>query len=311
MDTELLQRYIAGDATEAEQKQVMEWIDESPEHLREYMAQRKLSDITLWRIKSETEEEVKAVRGGKRLVVETLKLVAVFVLAFGCSYYWWDKETTFDNYQSVFVPAGQRAELKLADGTKIWLNSQTRLIYPSSFGKDVRSVKLDGEAYFEVAHDADVPFEVHTKEVNVTVLGTKFNFRNYAEDMSATVDLEEGRVKVLNAQKADDAGMYLRPDERIIFDKETGTMSKVQSKFENANAWINNELLFDEQQLNVIAKRLARSFDVQVEVVDSIRDKRFYGSFAIQGNTIEEVLNVMASTNQMRYKYENGKYIIY
>lgn len=311
MDTELLQRYIAGDATEAEQKQVMEWIDESPEHLHEYMAQRKLHDVMLWRTKSEAEEEVKAVRGGKRLVVEILKLVAVFVLAFGCSYYWWDKKTTFDNYQSVFVPAGQRAELKLADGTKIWLNSQTRLIYPSSFGKDVRSVKLDGEAYFEVAHDADVPFEVHTKEVNVTVLGTKFNFRNYAEDMSATVDLEEGRVKVLNAQKADDAGIYLRPDERVIFDKETGTMSKVQSKFENANAWINNELLFDELQLNVIAKRLARSFDVQVEVADSIGDKRFYGSFAIQGNTIEEVLNVMASTNQMRYKYENGKYIIY
>lgn len=311
MDTELLQRYIAGDATEAEQKQVMEWIDESPEHLHEYMAQRKLHDVMLWRTKSEAEEEVKAVRGGKRLVVEILKLVAVFVLAFGCSYYWWDKKTTFDNYQSVFVPAGQRAELKLADGTKIWLNSQTRLIYPSSFGKDVRSVKLDGEAYFEVAHDADVPFEVHTKEVNVTVLGTKFNFRNYAEDMSATVDLEEGRVKVLNAQKADDAGIYLRPDERVVFDKETGTMSKVQSKFENANAWINNELLFDELQLNVIAKRLARSFDVQVEVADSIGDKRFYGSFAIQGNTIEEVLNVMASTNQMRYKYENGKYIIY
>ena len=311
MDTELLQRYIAGDVTEAERKQVLEWIDESPEHLREYMAQRKLYDIRLWRTESEAEEEVKAVRGGKRLVVEILKLVAVFVLAFGCSYYWWDKKTTFDNYQSVFVPAGQRAELKLADGTKIWLNSQTRLIYPSSFGKDVRSVKLDGEAYFEVAHDADVPFEVHTKEVNVTVLGTKFNFRNYAEDMSATVDLEEGRVKVLNAQKADDAGIYLRPDERVIFDKETGTMSKVQSKFENANAWINNELLFDELQLNVIAKRLARSFDVQVEVADSIGDKRFYGSFAIQGNTIEEVLNVMASTNQMRYKYENGKYIIY
>ncbi len=313
MDARLLQRYIAGNATEAERKQVAEWIDESPKHLREYMAQRKLYDIVVWRssVQPGSHVKTKVAAWGRRLVVEMLKVAAIFVLVFWGSNYWWNSKTTYDKYQSVFVPAGQRAELKLSDGTRIWLNSQSRLIYPSSFGKDVRSVKLDGEAYFEVAHDTKTPFEVCTKEVNVVVLGTKFNFHNYAEDASAMVDLKEGRVKVFNAQEADDSGMYLYPDEQIVFDKETGKMSKVRSKFGNASAWINNELLFDELQLDVIAKRLTRSFDVWVEVADSICDKRFYGSFSIQGNTIEEVLNVMASTNQMRYKYEDGKYIIY
>lgn len=300
MDARLLQRYIAGNATEAERKQVAEWIDESPEHLREYMAQRKLHDIVVWRFPARlgSHAKTKVAAWGRRLVIEMLKVAAIFVFAFWGSNYWWNSKTTYDKYQSVFVPAGQRAELKLSDGTRIWLNSQSRLIYPSSFGRDVRSVKLDGEAYFEVAHDAKAPFEVCTKEVNVVVLGTKFNFRNYAEDASATVDLKEGRIKVFNTQDADDPE-YLYPDEQIVFDKETGKMSKVRSKFDNASAWINNELLFDELRLDVIAKRLARSFDVRVEVADSICDKRFYGNFFIQGSTIEKVLDVMASTNQM------------
>jgi ferric-dicitrate binding protein FerR (iron transport regulator) len=88
-------------------------------------------------------------------------------------------------------------------------------------------------------------------------------------------------------------------------------MVKTESCAENSRLWTNDELFFDEELLQDIAKKLMRSYNVKVEVADSLRNKRFYGSFGISGNTIDKILDVMASTQQMNYKYENGVYILY
>lgn len=156
----------------------------------------------------------------------------------------------------------------------------------------------------------EVPFEIDTKELDLRVLGTKFNFRNYPDDEEVTVNLMEGKVALRNGIR-EMPELYLTPDEKMVLNKATGQMVKSSMKAAKANVWINDELFFDEELLEDIAKKLMRSYNVKVEVADSLRNKRFYGSFGISGNTIDKILDVMASTQQMNYKYENGVYILY
>ena len=104
---------------------------------------------------------------------QSARIAAVIVVAISCVFLF--KEYHYGNtahLQTVAVPAGQRAQITLADGTKVWLNANSKLVYPTSFKKGIRQVELDGEAYFDVKHNEDNPFVVGTKSMNVTVLGT-------------------------------------------------------------------------------------------------------------------------------------------
>ncbi|MCZ8373022.1 FecR domain-containing protein [Phocaeicola sp. KGMB11183] len=226
--------------------------------------------------------------------------------------YWQGKEAVRHSFSDIVVeaPMGARTKLYLPDGTLVWLNAGSRLAYSQGFGVDDRRLNMEGEGYFEVSRNEALPFEIQTREVGLKVLGTKFNFRNYSDDEEVTVNLMEGKVSLHNEVKSMPE-LYLAPNEKMVMNKLTGEMIKTRTDASRSNVWINDELFFDEDLLEDIAKRLMRSYDVQIEVADSLRDRRFYGSFTVMGNTIEEVLSTIASTNQMRYRYENGKYILY
>ena len=124
------------------------------------------------------------------------------------------------------------------------------------------------------------------------------------------ISLVEGKVALQNGIKAMEE-LYLEPNERMVLNKLTGEMVKSKANVEYANIWRDNKLFFDEELLEDIAKKHMRSYDVRIEVAYSLRDRRFYGDFMINKNTIEEVLETIASTSRMNYRYENGKYILY
>ena len=179
MNPELLQKYIAGNATEVEKQRVTGWIQENPENMREYMAQRKLHDMALWRTEPVAEENSRerkhfSLRG---ICMEAAKIAAVLAIVLLGTHYWTGKHQVPEDktWQSIYVPAGQRAELMLADGTKVWLSSRSTLTFPGSFKGDIRNVKLDGEGYFAVTKNVEQPFIVETNKCNVKVLGTEFN----------------------------------------------------------------------------------------------------------------------------------------
>lgn len=226
--------------------------------------------------------------------------------------YWSGKESVKHSFADISVeaPMGARTKLYLPDGTLVWLNAGSKLVYSQGFGVDDRKLAMEGEGYFEVTRNEQLPFEIQTKEVGLRVLGTKFNFRNYSDDEEVTVNLMEGKVSLHNEMK-EMAELCLEPNEKMVLNKQTGEMIKSSTRASQSNVWINDELLFDEDLLEDIAKRLMRSFAVKIEVADSLRNHRFYGSFKVQGSTIDEVLSVIASTHQMRYRYEDGKYILY
>ena len=170
--------------------------------------------------------------------------------------YWKGQETLRQTFSDMVVeaPLGARTKLYLPDGTLVWLNAGSKITYSQGFGMDNRQLSLEGEGYFEVAHNEKVPFEVCTKEVNLRVLGTKFNFKNYSNDEEVMISLVEGKVALQNGIKAMEE-LYLEPNERMVLNKLTGEMVKSKANVEYANIWRDNKLFFDEELLEDIAKK--------------------------------------------------------
>lgn len=212
----------------------------------------------------------------------------------------------------VEAPLGARTKLYLPDGTLVWLNAGSKITYSQGFGVSNRRLALEGEGYFEVVHSKTIPFEINTNEVSLKVLGTKFNFKNYTDDEEATVNLLEGKVALHNEIRPMPE-LYMEANEKMTMNKHTGEMRKtyISGNGSYVSAWTKNELFFDEELLEDIVKKLMRNYNVKIEIADSLRNHRFYGSFKIVGNTIDEVLQAIASTNRMKYRYENEKYILY
>ncbi len=207
---------------------------------------------------------------------------------------------------SIEAPYGSKTKLYLPDGTLVWLNAGSKMSYAQDFGINERTLNLTGEAYFEVTKNKHIPFKVHTEELDVKVLGTKFNFRNYKDDLEAKVCLLEGKV-ALNTREEE---TILHPDQQALLDKKTGKLSVSGTKAAYSAEWTNDRLYFDEVLLSDIIKELERSYDVKITVADdTLNTIRFYGNFRKREQSIQEIMDVLSSTDKMTYTM-NGKNIV-
>ena len=152
MNPELLQKYIAGDATSQEKESVMRWVNESPENMRQYMAMRKLNDISIWRTPPQTNIHVTETKPiSRRLWTEVMKIAAVAAHVFAAFHFFLSTRQTLSDsgpLQSIYVPAGQCVELLLADRTIVWPNPRGPLSFPQSFDTDQPTVRCDAADFF-------------------------------------------------------------------------------------------------------------------------------------------------------------------
>ncbi|MDR3268575.1 MAG: DUF4974 domain-containing protein [Tannerella sp.] len=210
---------------------------------------------------------------------------------------------------AIEAPLGSKIKMYLPDGTLVWLNAGSKITYSQGFGVDERTVYLTGEGYFEVVKNEKKPFRVKTEELHVNVLGTKFNFSNYPDNEEAIVSLIEGKVTADNAIGKNEK-VSLSPDEKVFLNKKTGQMRVLQHRAQSAVAWTNGYLFFDEELLPDIIKELERSYNVSIRIADkSLETSRFYGDFTREEQTIEEILNLLVSTNKLKYTMQ-GKEIV-
>lgn len=141
---ELLQRYIKGEVSEKERLKIASWLDESPENMREFLVLRKLYDISLWQANTDKTNSVKKVHYSiRKVMAEILKIAAIFLIGFWGSKQLQIQQSNKKQMQTIHVPAGQRAEVTLADGTHVWLNSRSTLKFPEQFSANTRNVELD------------------------------------------------------------------------------------------------------------------------------------------------------------------------
>lgn len=243
----------------------------------------------------------------------TWSVAAVAIVLLGLitvTAYWQGSRQIQSNFSDIVVeaPLGSKTKLTLPDGSTVWLNAGSKMIYSQGFGVSDRRLAFQGEGYFEVEKNDEMPFLVQTHDVNVTVVGTKFNFRNYPEDEEAVVELLEGKVALENQLK-EEAVRYLSPNEKMVLHKATGEMDITSAKVKEATLWTENILLFDEDLLPDIVRELERSYHVQIEIEnEDLKQTRFYGQFNQLEQNIYDVLDMLSETGKLKY-HEEGKVI--
>ena len=265
------------------------------------------------RVESQKEIQSTSRRGFSLSALWRYAAVVAIIIAVGCISYCQGEVNVKDTFADISVeaPLGSKTKLYLPDGTLVWLNAGSRMTYSQGFGVDNRKVELEGEGYFEVKRNEKIPFFVKTKDLQLQVLGTKFNFRDYPEDHEVVVSLLEGKVGLNNLLREEKEAV-LSPDERAVLNKANGLLTVESVTASNASQWTDGYLFFDEELLPDIAKELERSYNVKIHIAnDSLKTFRFYGNFVRREQNIQEVLEALASTEKMQYKIEERNITIY
>lgn len=206
-------------------------------------------------------------------------------------------------------PLGLKSSLILSDGTKVTLNAGTTLSYPTAFVSDKRIVKVSGEAFFEVAHDEKHPFIVKADNVNIRVLGTRFNVKAYEEENKIEVTLTEGRVGVGLDDQANQ--ISIQAGQQVLFDKGKGLFSKRQVNLDYYTGWREGKFYFNNHPLQKIAKQLERAFNVNIKISsDDLKEIAFTGDF-VRGENLEQILRVMTANRRFCYKIDGDQVFIY
>lgn len=212
-------------------------------------------------------------------------------------------------YNTLIVGRGEEYQLALADGTKVWLNSESSLKYPVQFTGMNRQVELNGEAYFEVAHNVKKPFLVNTHEMNIEVLGTSFNVSAYADDETVHATLVEGKVKVHN-NMGELKEKILVPNQQFVFNKEYNrvVVNHVNARF--YSAWKDGSFTFDDEPLTTIMRKLERWYDINVFYQgQSVQNIRFSGKLP-RFNTCNDVLEVIRKTTHIDFDIQEDRNVV-
>jgi ferric-dicitrate binding protein FerR (iron transport regulator) len=253
-------------------------------------------------------------------------------------------ESVREQYVEMVAPMGSRSFVVLSDGTEVWLNSGSKIRFSNFFGKTTREVRLEGEAYFTVAKNKDIPFIVHAADVNVTAIGTAFNVKAYADEGKVETTLDEGIVKIESTAKDKLSDpLFLKPKQKAIYSKNVVLVNEVNNqtnatepKSVNAKneltsakvevdsladtkpftSWKDNRWIFRHETLHDLARKLERRYDVEISFADSsIRNYTFSGS--LYDESIEQVfeaIKLIAPINfRIRHKeieISTNKYMI-
>ena len=311
MNPELIYKYLENTATDDEMKQVLDWLDADPAHMRELdeldkvmaasviygpdvlspaPARKAARRISLRRIPL------------RRIVRYAAELAAVAVVGVGLARMLaddrigeWARRTT-----ALEVPAGQYLSMELQDGTKVWLNAGTRLEYPLVFAGGERRVKVAGEAMFDVEHDPAHPFVVETFACDVRVLGTKFNVEANEEEGIFTADLLRGRVQVCNRTDRSDR-ITMEPNQTVHL--ENGKLQLHAQENADKLLWTDGILCITGMTFEEVMAKFERCYDINVEILrDDLPQIEFQRCKLRISEGIDHALAVLQHAADFRYE---------
>lgn len=252
----------------------------------------------------------------KSIVLYIRRISAILLLpllgAFGTYYYLTKVNPIVEEAQlkECFVANGERKQIELPDGTKVWLNSGSLLVYDKQFRGKKRLLFLNGEARFQVAKDPTKPFLVKTSHMTVKALGTVFNLNAYSDQDVTIATLEEGKIQVDPCLKKD-TSLILLPNEQIIYNHRLETLALNTVDAGRVMQWTDGYLIFQTASFDQIVKTIERKFDVTI----NYETERFAGrSFTMKFNPdegLEQVMEVMKEMIKgLNYKIKDNKVYI-
>ncbi len=300
MNQATLHKYFQGIATDTEEKLILDWVDESDDNKKAFQKERLLYDIALFH--SAPKKEEKTIKGSKRslsIVKWTARIAASVIVLLG---FWvLARENQYmreAQAQTITVPAGQRAEVILADGTKVWLNAKSTLTYAANFGKKERNVELDGEAYFEVTKNTGMPFFVHTETNKIGVVGTCFNVNAYKGTKQFEAILVEGIVDIYTSNTGKP---LVRLEENDVFSLDGDKVAKKKTDSRDYLRWKEGIYSFDDSPFESFLSKLERYYNVKF-VTDNkdIMSYRVTGKYKAQDG-VEHILRTIQRDQPFKF----------
>ena len=200
-------------------------------------------------------------------------------------------------FNTIIVPYGRRSKLTLSDGSQVWLNSGSRLIYPAAFSDENREVYLQGEAIFDVAHNKEKPFRVLSDKQQIEVLGTVFNVSVYPNDQLQQTVLQEGSVVLSYAKK--DKEITLIPGQLSSYDSETAIVAVTEVNTNAYFSWREGAYTLNNTSLEEIVKKLSRYYNIPIIIQDpTLKKETFSGKLDLK-EKVEDVLGIIQKTSNI------------
>lgn len=259
-------------------------------------------------------------------------IVCTLVLGGMLGLVFYSRSASSQGIVAIYAPAGSKSCVTLPDGTKVWLNSDSRITYDADFGKEERRVDIDGEGFFSVAKDRKRPFVVTSEGTSIKVLGTKFDIKAFRGDPCKRITLVEGSLSVsahgilqmlkpnqqalvmnqgirLREVKAREYSLWTKPaplahnPQAADYDRKLPTMIVPTTQSHTS-------LIFDNEPLSQIVKDLQRTFNVEIRLEANVKDEVFYGDLR-NGENLYQILDIISLTADVKYRISQGKVIIY
>jgi ferric-dicitrate binding protein FerR (iron transport regulator) len=293
----------------------------SAEHVEKSMPGAELADSG-WAHLAERMNAEPEKRGKVRSMSRVVRVAAAVLLGLAgigiMGYYWWGRQAVGAAMKrTVEVGYGRKSMLVLADGTKVWLNAGSRLIYPASFTGKTREVQLEGEALFDVAQQAHQPFFVHTGKITVRVLGTRFDVKAYREDAQVSATLISGKIQVIMNEDPEKK-ILLSPHEKLTVMNVVGAADKadepvkenelryqVQFLAQAETDWVNNKMVFSNESFDEVARQMERRYAVHIEF-DNAMLRREHVSGIFEKESLSQALEILKMTTRFNYKIDSN-----
>jgi hypothetical protein len=212
-------------------------------------------------------------------------------------------------YNTLLVPYGKRSKIKLSDGSIVWLNSGSRLIYPIAFNGKKREIYLEGEAIFEVAHNIKKPFIVVSQNQEVEVFGTVFGITCYLDENSINTVLKSGSVQISynnSSSILDMKKIKIIPGTKAIYDKKNKNIILEKVNADNHFAWRDGALFFKNNDIMFIMKKLTRYYNIEIEISKEVlaNESETYSGYLDLNEDVEKVIKIMQESTNVNYTFK-------
>lgn len=302
----IITKYLDGTATTAEQAKMLLWLRQKENRIvfnSLKLDWKKGLDNEQLPVGSEKSWNTiqdqllqKSYKGwqNSRKMNQFFRIAAIFffVLSLGSAVYFVSNQQkpTAEYFTSVVAENGQISKVVLPDGSMVWLNSGSELSYSNLFATDNRNVDLSGEAYFQVTKNEDLPLIVSSGELQVKVLGTKFNVNAYTESEKIEVVLESGKVELLSS-KSEAFQYQLKPGEKATFNKADRELDLSRVNTIKYTSWKDGMINIYNQPLDELVERLELRYNQKFEYVKELKDYHF--TFTIKNESLDETIKLM------------------
>lgn len=313
--------FLDGNLNADELRFLKEWIELSPEnkaYFREMCIIGKGASVVANADKFDANQAyrqiitnvpvIKKKTSWRRLSFRIASVAAMFLLFFSAGIYWaLNKQIDKLNYM-VEVPNGAKSKVIFPDGSVVWLNAGSKLAYDSDFALRSRTVHFEGEGYFEVTKDKTLPFIVNTGDLNVTVLGTKFNLKAYKSDQKMKVALKEGSVRVADK---DTSSVVLNPNQQLVYTKDSHTLLVEDILPAQIDLWRSGVIRFDNVKLQDIVSELERIYGKTIVInSNTLKNITYYSDFT-DNQTLDEILNILSQGNKFKYNMKGDNVLLF